>query len=80
MSDICSSDQLGRKLQEMAALFQIVRRTLDSNESSIYMADVIAMMGLGAQMAQDCEALRQHLDAELYQQSSKYYGLLPATN
>lgn len=76
MNENCSSNQLGQKLQQMAALFQIAQRTLDSREGSIYMDDVIKMMGVCAQMAQDCELLRQRIDAELYQQNSKYFGRL----
>lgn len=78
MNENCSSDQLGQKLQQMAALFQIAQRTLDSSEGSIYMDDVVKMMGVCAQLAGDCELLRQRIDAELYQQNSKYYERLNA--
>lgn len=78
MNENCSSDQLGQKLQQMAALFQIAQRTLDSSEGSIYMDDVVKMMGVCTQLAGDCELLRQRIDAELYQQNSKYYERLNA--
>lgn len=71
----CSSDLLALKLQQLNSLIQIVRRTLDSNEVSIYLDEAISLMGTAGEMTQDCETLRKHIDVELYQKSSKYYDL-----
>ncbi|WP_393947217.1 hypothetical protein [Kluyvera intermedia] len=73
--DTCSSDLLALKLQQLNALLQVVRRTLDSNEGSIYLNEAINLMGAAGEMTQDCEDIRKRIDVELYQQSSKYYGL-----
>jgi len=72
--DICSSDLLAQKLQQMYSLLQVVKRTLDSSEGSIYMQEAIDLMGTAGHMAHECESLRQRLDAELYQKNSKYYN------
>lgn len=73
--DTCSSDLLALKLQQLNSLIQIVLRTLDSNEGSIYLNEAINLMGAAGEMTQDCEAIRKQIDVELYQQSSKYYDL-----
>lgn len=73
--DTCSSDLLALKLQQLNALIQVVLRTLDSNEGSIYLNEAINLMGAAGEMTQDCEDIRKRIDVELYQQSSKYYGL-----
>ena len=72
-NEICSSDLLAEKLQQINSLLQMVRRTLDSNESSIYLREAVDLMGSAGKMTEDCEQLRRQLDAQLYQQSSKYY-------
>lgn len=74
--EICSSELLAQKLQHINSLFQLARRTLDSNDSSIFMDEVIDLLGAGAQMTQECENLRQRIDVDLYQKSSKYYDLV----
>ncbi|WP_312805520.1 hypothetical protein [Atlantibacter hermannii] len=73
VKETCSSDLLAQKLQQMYSLLQIVKRTLDSNEGSIYLQEAIDLMSAAGNMAHECEAIRQRLDVELYQQSSKYY-------
>lgn len=74
VEDTCSSDLLAQKLQQIYSLLQLVKRTLDSNEASIYMREAIDLMGTAGNMAHECESLRQRLDVELYQQNSKYYS------
>ena len=74
MNHMCSSDALGQKLRELHALLQIVHRTLDSSDSSIFIAESIDLMSAACGMTHDCELLRQRMDAELYQQNSKYYA------
>lgn len=73
--DTCSSDLLALKLQQLNSLIQVVRRTLDSSEGSIYLNEAINLMGAAGEMTQDCEDIRKRIDVELYQQSSKYYSL-----
>ena len=74
-TDICSSDLLAEKLKHLSSMLQIARRTLDSNEGSIYLNEVIDMMGAAGMMTQECEMLRRKIDADLYQENSKYYSL-----
>lgn len=74
--EMCSTDLLAVKLKQLSSMLQVIRRTLDSNEGSIYLNEVIDMMGAAGQMTADCEMLRRRIDAELYQQSSKYHDLL----
>lgn len=74
--EICSSELLAQKLQHINSLFLLARRTLDSNDSSIFMDEVIDLLGVCAQMTQECENLRQRIDVDLYQKSSKYYDLV----
>lgn len=73
--EICSSELLAQKLQHINSLFQLARRTLDSSDASIFMHEVKDLMGAGVQMTQECEALRQRIDVDLYQTSSKYFEL-----
>lgn len=73
--EICSSDLLAEKLKHISSTIQIVRRTLDSNEGSIYINEIIDMLAAAGQMTNDCEMLRRRLDTQLYQQNSKYFNL-----
>lgn len=75
--EICSSELLAQKLQHINSMFQLARRTLDSSDGSIFLDEVIDLLGAGAQMTQECETLRQRIDVDLYQKNSKYYELLP---
>ncbi|EAW0661263.1 hypothetical protein EB927_18935 [Salmonella enterica] len=73
-NELCSSDLLAEKLKHLLSMLQIARRTLDSNEGCIYLNEVSDMMGAAGIMTQECEVLRRQIDAELYQQNSKYFN------
>lgn len=74
-NDACSSELLALKLQQLDSLIQIIRRTLDSSDASIYFDEVISLMGTAGDMTKSCEVLRRRMDVELYDKSSKYYEL-----
>ena len=74
-NDACSSELLGLKLQQLNSLIQIIRRTLDSSDASIYLDEAISLMGTAGEMTTSCETLRKRIDVELYDKSSKYYEL-----
>lgn len=73
--DTCSSELLALQLQQLNSLIQIIRRTLDSNDASIYLDEAISLMGTAGEMTKSCETLRRRIDVELYDKSSKYYEL-----
>ena len=72
-NDVCSSDLLAEKIQHLSSLIQLIRRTLDSNEASIYIREAVDSLGAAGNLTQECEILRRKMDADLYQQNSKYY-------
>ena len=77
--DTCSSDLLALKIQQLDALIQIIRRTLDSSDASIYLAEAINLMEAASEMAKDCETLRRKIDVELYGKNSKHCQLYSKT-
>lgn len=73
MNDECQSEVMASKLLELNALLQMVRRTLDSPDASIYIDEVIRLMNTASGMTVECEEIRQYMDALIYQKNSKFY-------
>lgn len=74
MSDNCQSETMASKLLELNALLQMVRRTLDSPDASIYIDEVVRLMNTASEMTVECEHIRQYMDTLIYQQNSKFYA------
>lgn len=73
MENECNSVLMAQKLEQLNALISMVHRTLDSNDSSIYLREAVNLMETAGELVCTCEAIRQSMDVELYQKTSKYY-------
>ncbi|CAI2521285.1 hypothetical protein [Serratia liquefaciens] len=73
MKQQCESEAMAKKLAQLDAILRTVRRTLEGNESSIFMQDTVQLVAAASEITIECGMLRQKMDVQIYQKNSKYF-------
>lgn len=73
MKQQCESEAMASKLAQLDAILRTVKRTLESNESSIFLQDTIQLVASAGEITSECLLLRQKMDVQIYQKNSKYF-------
>ncbi|KON62801.1 hypothetical protein KOEU_37190 [Komagataeibacter europaeus] len=73
MKQQCESEAMANKLAQLDAILRTVRRTLEGNESSIFMQDTVQLVAAAGEITIECLMLRQKMDVQIYQKNSKYF-------